>query len=85
MKTANISQLKARLSSYLEEVRRGGTIVVCDRKTPVARLVPYAEDRDTFRVEPATRPVRDLKKLRGVKPRHPVNIDRLLQESREDR
>ncbi|MEP7029186.1 MAG: type II toxin-antitoxin system prevent-host-death family antitoxin [Candidatus Eisenbacteria bacterium] len=37
-----ISDLKSGLSGYLHEVRRGEVIVVMDRKTPVARLVPYA-------------------------------------------
>jgi prevent-host-death family protein len=41
MKTVRIAELKARLSEYLREVRRGQTITVLDRETPVARLVPY--------------------------------------------
>lgn len=39
-----VSELKAKLSGYLAQVRRGGTVTVCDRKTPIARLVP-AEDQ----------------------------------------
>lgn len=38
MKTASISELKARLSEYIREVRRGGEIQVLDRGVPVARL-----------------------------------------------
>jgi len=41
MKTAGIADLKARLSHYLRGVRRGGEVVVMDRETPVARIVPY--------------------------------------------
>ena len=40
MSTASISELKANLSRYLREVRRGGEVQVLDRGTPVARLVP---------------------------------------------
>ena len=49
MKTANVSTLKARLSRYLDAVRRGETVEILDRKTPIARLVP---------IEPSTRPRR---------------------------
>ena len=43
MSTASISELKANLSRYLREVRRGGEVQVLDRGTPVARLVAPAE------------------------------------------
>ena len=41
-KTVRVAELKARLSAYLRAARRGQAITVCDRDTPVARLVPYA-------------------------------------------
>ena len=40
MKTANVSSLKARLSAYLQAVRDGEEVLVCDRNKPVARIVP---------------------------------------------
>ena len=40
VKKANIAEFKNRLSHYIEQVKRGETVVVVDRKTPVARLVP---------------------------------------------
>jgi prevent-host-death family protein len=40
MKTVRIAELKARLSEYLRAVRRGETIVVLDRETRVAEIVP---------------------------------------------
>ena len=45
MSTASVSELKANLSRYLREVRRGGEVEVLDRGAPVARLVPPAEGR----------------------------------------
>ena len=42
----SVSELKANLSRYLREVRRGGEIQVTDRGTPVARLVPPVEPDD---------------------------------------
>lgn len=40
MKQVRIAELKARLSEYLRAVRRGETIAVLDRDTPVAQIVP---------------------------------------------
>ena len=40
MMTAAISELKARLSEYLNRVKAGEEILVTDRSVPVARLVP---------------------------------------------
>ena len=41
MKGVGIADLKARLSEHLGAVRRGRTVTVLDRGTPVARIVPY--------------------------------------------
>ncbi len=38
MTTVSVSELKAHLSRYLREVRRGGEVQVLDRGRPVARL-----------------------------------------------
>ena len=40
MKQVGIAKLKSRLSEYLRAVRRGETISVLDRETPVAEIVP---------------------------------------------
>jgi len=41
MKKVGIADLKAHLSEHLRKVRRGQTLTVLDRDTPVARIVPY--------------------------------------------
>ena len=46
MKTVSISELKAKLSLYLREVRLGAEVQVLDRGVPVARLVPAATGDD---------------------------------------
>ncbi len=43
MKQVRIAELKARLSEHLRAVRRGETIAVLDRDTPVAHIVPVRE------------------------------------------
>ncbi len=40
MKQVRIAELKAKLSEYLRAVRRGETIAVLDRETPIAHIVP---------------------------------------------
>lgn len=45
MKQAKIGDLKNNLSRHLEYVRRGGTVRVLDRTTPIAELVPFGSGR----------------------------------------
>lgn len=86
MKRAMVSELKAHLSAYLADVRRGQSVIVCDRATPIARLVPYAPDEaDGFEVVPASLPVSGLKKIRGVRPKRSIDVVRLLREDRDAR
>src|SRR5580658_9402869 len=44
MRTVNIGELKNQLSAYLQYVRNGEEVVVKDRNTPVARILPIGSD-----------------------------------------
>jgi len=46
MKTAAVSEIKARLSEYLNQVKAGMEILITDRGKPVARLVPLSRSKD---------------------------------------
>ena len=46
MKTAAVSELKARLSQYLNQVKAGMEVLITDRGKPVARLVPISRTMD---------------------------------------
>ena len=46
MRSANIADLRNRLTQYLKEVRAGEEIVVRDRQTPIAKIVPLSIDDD---------------------------------------
>lgn len=85
MKEVKISELKAKLSGYLATVRRGESVLVTDRRTPIALLVPYEEMEDRLTIEEPTAPLADLKKIRGVRPRRPIGVVELLRESRDQR
>lgn len=43
---AKVSELKAGLSAYLRRVKAGEEVVVTERGTPVAKLVPIPKDED---------------------------------------
>ena len=58
MGTVRIAELKSRLSEHLRSVRKGRTLTVLDRDTPVARIIPYAAE--TIEVRRATRRPGDL-------------------------
>ena len=84
MKTAKIAELKANLSAYLSEVRKGETVIVCDRATPIARLVPF-DEADDLTVVAAVDSSREARKVRPPKLRRTIDIDKYLLESRADR
>ena len=58
MKGVGIADLKARLSEHLRLVRKGRTLTVLDRDTPIAQIVPYQSE--TLDVRRATRRPRDV-------------------------
>jgi len=62
MKTAAVSELKARLSEYLSRVKAGEEVLITDRGNPVARLVPISR-RKTTRETMANMEMRGLIRL----------------------
>ena len=88
METAvKITELKARLSAYLRLVRAGGAIIVKDRDTPVARLVPYQQPK-RLRIRPHTRSVREIDEMLKARTKDvdlpPRSTDEVLKETRKD-
>lgn len=83
MKQVRIAELKARLSHYLRAVRRGETIAVLDRETPVAHLVPV-DGRLVLRVRQPSPGTPPPNRVRLPKPAK-VNLDvvQLLLEERQ--
>jgi prevent-host-death family protein len=96
MKNARISELRDKLSEYLARVRRGETVIVYDRDTPIARIEPVPPTpKDTpewvleaYRRGIATPPrIRDGARLpRPMKTKEPVGLlEALLEERRTGR
>lgn len=63
MKSVRIADLKARLSEFLRAVRGGDSLIVLDRTTPIAKIVPYASASEPLTVRP---PRGRYKKLQDV-------------------
>ncbi len=83
MKQVRIAELKSRLSEYLRAVRRGESIAVLDRETPIAQIVPLRERAALRLRKPAAgtpTPNRvTLPKPLGLK----VDVFKLLLEERQ--
>lgn len=69
MKTMTISFFKAHISEQLRKVRRGARLVISDRDTPIAEVVPYQEEQKV------ALPVRDPRSAPFELPRPTVKID----------
>jgi prevent-host-death family protein len=85
MKQTNVSGLKARLSEYLAAVRDGETVVVHDRRTPIARLVPFSTEADDFSTSEPPLPIRRQARLEPVRLRRRVDVVQVLRASRDQR
>lgn len=84
MQTAMVSELKAKLSRYLAQVRRGATVTVCDRHTPIARLVPFEDDAGGLEVREPTA-AGSLPIAPGITLRKQIDIVALLRSDRDHR
>ena len=97
MKSASISELKNRLSAYLNMVRAGEPVLVLDRDVPVAIIervgAAAGTDPRLLKLEragllrrPASAATLDLEALRQPAPRSTASVlDALLADRREAR
>ena len=83
MKQVRIAELKARLKEYLRAVRRGETIAVLDRDTPVAHIVPV-RNRSALRIRKPAPGAPSPNRVRLPKPsKSNVDVVQLLLEERQ--
>jgi prevent-host-death family protein len=98
MRTAKISELKAKLSAHIQYVKNGEEVLIFDRNTPVARLVavePFTHEDERRRrliAKGIITPARDPENKEGFMPvpagNHPISrdvMDQIWEEEREDR
>ena len=65
MRSIQAAEAKAHLSSLLDEVERGQTIVITRHGKPIARIVPEADSRQARIV----RAMADIEEFRKTMPR----------------
>lgn len=84
VRTVKVAELKANLSAYLRAAREGQEVTVCDRETPVARLVPYEAVGDVLVVR---RPLRAWGDFRLPQPlKRPIDsLQSLIAERQSER
>ena len=82
-----IAELKAHLSEYVRAAQKGKEVIIKDRETEVAKIVPIRERTLAFRVIPASRPSKGIDDMAGFRPTGvtPEEIGRILAETRADR
>jgi len=56
MERVGIADLKAHLSQHLRRVRSGTALMVVDRGTPVAKLVPFTPGLERLVIRPPAEP-----------------------------
>jgi prevent-host-death family protein len=80
-----IAEFKSHLSAHLRAVRRGQEIVIKDRETPIARVVPYEAPARRLVTRRPTIPLKNVARLPGVKIRlKPGELDKALRQTRMD-
>lgn len=78
-----IAEFKARMSEYLRGVRQGQSLVILDRRTPIAQILPYAGASAHIA---SRKPVRSPKDVRLPAPlRQRTDSLHALLEERGDR
>lgn len=82
-----IAELKAHLSEYVHAAQKGKEIIIKDRDTPIAKLVPIDARKLPFRVIPPSRPSRGIDDMVGFRPSGvtPEEVDRIIEDNRSDR
>jgi prevent-host-death family protein len=78
MKYVKTGELKAKLSSYLSEVKEGNSVYVTSHGRPVAQLSPVDEVIELC-IRAPIRPVADLKRIRPIA-RPQIPAEDLLRE-----
>lgn len=43
---AKIGELKTHFSSYIQKVKNGGEVIVTERDTPVAKIIPFSQKKE---------------------------------------
>jgi prevent-host-death family protein len=83
-----IAELKAHLSVYVRAAQKGREIIIQDRNTPVAKLLPIGPPSRTLRVIPATRSMAEVERMLDAAAKKPLVpkdvLEKALQDNKRD-
>lgn len=85
MKRVGTADLKAHLSEHLRAVRDGEEILVMDRSTPIARVVPLDHPGEDLVVEPARGSLADFPWPGPVPGAEDIDVVATLRADRAER
>lgn len=84
---AKIAEFKSRMSHYLRHVKMGQEVIITERDTPIAKVLPFGTHRESNKliIIRAKKPSDHIFKVK-IKPiKTKIDALRILQEDREDR
>ncbi|HXB68829.1 MAG TPA: type II toxin-antitoxin system prevent-host-death family antitoxin [Candidatus Acidoferrales bacterium] len=89
MTNVGIAEFKTHLSEYVRAAQKGKEIIIKDRDTPVAKLVPIDDARPALpKIIRATRSWAEFERMLDAAPDPPQipadAIDRAIEETRKD-
>ena len=84
-----IAEFKSHLSDHLRRVRQGQEIVIKDRETPIARVVPYKAPANRLVTRPPTKSLKEVDEMLDARPKKklklkPGELDRIIRETKMD-
>ena len=96
MRSVNVADLKNNLSRYLNEVKGGEEVLIKDRNTPIAKIIPlsFVDDEDAEMMALAAEgKIKLPEDDTGISddfwalplPKVSVNIARLIRDERDER
>ncbi|OGQ07509.1 MAG: hypothetical protein A3G32_01110 [Deltaproteobacteria bacterium RIFCSPLOWO2_12_FULL_40_28] len=85
MTKVKIAKLKAHLSRYLRAAQKGEEIIVTDRNTEVAKIIPFFFQERLPVILPAKRPVKNLAKIKRPNVKTKTDPVKFLLENRKER
>ena len=82
-----IAEFKTRLSEYLRDVRNGQELIIKDRQTPIARVLPYSPLNKRLQTIGATVSLKQIDQLPFFRPKKikRKDLDQALRWARRER
>lgn len=80
------SEFKAKMAAHLRQVKKGHELVLLDRDTPIAKVIPLQNNKEKLKIIPPQEKT-GLKniKIPKLKKKPTIDVVKMLQEDRQDK